>query len=339
MSIVLVTGYAGEEHITSSQVASYNKATITPNSRVFTKGEQFDAVMEDSNTVRIHDGDMLFQGRHVCIPVGTYEDLTVASGTVGRYRKDLVVVEYNRDAVTGVESVELKVLQGELSTTEAGAVMPSYINEDIESSLKSQFPLWMIPLSGITVGTLVRQFAPMSPMSEMFNLIYPIGSIYMSVNSINPSRLFGGTWVEWGSGRVPVGVNASDSSFNTVEKTGGEKTHTLSAAEIPSHTHTYSKSNTSTGSTTLTVDQMPQHNHAVTDPTIAALLTINNGTGVSMTLEQPGSVVSTTGNKGGSQGHTHTISLSNANTGSVGSTSAHNVLQPYITCYMWKRTA
>lgn len=52
----------------------------------------------------------------------------------------------------------------------------------------------------------------------IFDLIYPVGSIYMSVNSTNPKNLFGGTWVGWGSGRVPVCVNTSDSNFSTVEK-------------------------------------------------------------------------------------------------------------------------
>ena len=57
--------------------------------------------------------------------------------------------------------------------------------------------------------------------------VYPVGSIYISVNSTNPSSYFGGTWVSWDAGRVPVGVNTSDSNFSTVEKIGGEQTHTL----------------------------------------------------------------------------------------------------------------
>lgn len=59
--------------------------------------------------------------------------------------------------------------------------------------------------------------------------IYPIGSIYFSTVDENPSKYFGGTWTAWGSGRVPVGVNASDSDFKTVEKTGGNKTAPLRA--------------------------------------------------------------------------------------------------------------
>jgi len=55
----------------------------------------------------------------------------------------------------------------------------------------------------------------------LLNLIFPIGSIRMTVSAADESTFLGGTWVRWGTGRVPVGVNASDANFNTVEKTGG----------------------------------------------------------------------------------------------------------------------
>ena len=55
------------------------------------------------------------------------------------------------------------------------------------------------------------------------NLIYPVGSIKMTVTNTNPSTYLGGTWSLWGSGRVPVGVNTLQEEFSTVEKTGGEK--------------------------------------------------------------------------------------------------------------------
>lgn len=71
----------------------------------------------------------------------------------------------------------------------------------------------------------------------VYNLIYPIGSIYLSVNSVNPSTLFGGTWVTWGSGRVPVGIDTADTDFNTVEKIGGTSTVSLSANQNGPHIH------------------------------------------------------------------------------------------------------
>lgn len=69
--------------------------------------------------------------------------------------------------------------------------------------------------------------------------IYPVGSIYMNAtSSTNPATLIGfGTWVAFGAGRVPVGIDSSDTDFDTAEETGGAKTHTLTVDEIPAHTH------------------------------------------------------------------------------------------------------
>lgn len=70
----------------------------------------------------------------------------------------------------------------------------------------------------------------------------------MSINNINPTTIFGSTWVE---GRVPVGVNSSR-TFNSAGKTGGSETHTLGMSELSSHDHslngnTHSWPTTNTG--------------------------------------------------------------------------------------------
>ena len=121
---------------------------------------------------------------------------------------------------------------------------------------------------------------------------WPIGSIYMSAVSTDPGTLFGGTWSAWGAGRVPVGIDANQTEFDTVEETGGYKTHTLQTTEIPAHGHSFK---TSTGGSDPWGISAPS----------------NTGTAVSL----PGYV------------------------GDTGGGGAHNNLQPYIVCYMWKRTA
>ena len=126
--------------------------------------------------------------------------------------------------------------------------------------------------------------------------VYPVGSIYMSVNNVNPSTLFGGTWQLWGSGRVPVCVDTSQTEFNTVEKTGGEKTHKLTVAESASHSHGFQ------GGSALFTQK---------DQGIKGL-----GPG-GFWVEGVGSI---------------------PNTSTAGGNQPHNNLQPYITCYMWKRT-
>ena len=131
-------------------------------------------------------------------------------------------------------------------------------------------------------------------ISAIFLAAHPVGDIYLSVNPTNPGTLYGGTWVAWGSGRVPVGVNTSDTDFKTVEKTGGAKTHTLTVQEIPNHAH-----------------DLNAVNEGVDNP--------NGGYHPGWTFNKQ-----------------YTAQVMSASTGGG---QAHNNLQPYITCYMWKRTA
>lgn len=137
------------------------------------------------------------------------------------------------------------------------------------------------------------------------DLVYPIGSIYFSVKNVNPSQYFGGTWVAWGTGRVPVGVDTSQTSFNTVEKTGGENSHQLTNAELPKLS----------GSGQF----KPYDGFACT-----GIITGQDWNQSKAFSAAPG---------------TQTTSIVYGFTINIGGDSPHNNLQPYITCYMWKRTA
>lgn len=139
-------------------------------------------------------------------------------------------------------------------------------------------------------------------INEIANIIYPVGSIYMSVNNTNPKTLFGGTWTEWGKGRVPVGVNTADIEFNEVEKTGGKKEQVLRAS-------------------------------------IGAVSSDTSSIGYAKTFAIPNrNVYSAT--IWGNNGNTETPHPANHAT-EVWQDNGQEptTLQPYITCYMWKRTA
>ena len=73
-------------------------------------------------------------------------------------------------------------------------------------------------------------------------IVYPVGSIYFNATvGTNPNTLLGfGTWAIYGAGKVMVGLDAGDTDFDAVTDTGGSKTHTLTTAEMPAHTHTTS---------------------------------------------------------------------------------------------------
>lgn len=72
---------------------------------------------------------------------------------------------------------------------------------------------------------------------QLLDVFYPIGTIYESTKPDNPATFMGGTWSRFGNGRVLVGVDETDPTFNVPLQIGGEKAHTLSIQEIPSHTH------------------------------------------------------------------------------------------------------
>lgn len=88
------------------------------------------------------------------------------------------------------------------------------------------------------------------------SILYPIGSIYTNASdATNPATLFGfGTWTAFGTGRVLVSIDGSQTEFDSIGETGGEKTHVLTTAEMPAHTHSYD-TNTSNGTSTVGVFQ------------------------------------------------------------------------------------
>ncbi|NBJ64226.1 pilus assembly protein [bacterium c-19] len=168
-------------------------------------------------------------------------------------------------------------------------------------------------------GKLLNEY-----VKQAIGALYPVGSIYMSVKNTNPSTYFGGTWVAWGTGRVPVGVNTNDTNFATVEKTGGASTVTLTTAQIPSHTHAKG---------TLATASAGGHTHDLKNQKTSWGTSGGNRVLIDATSGYSAVSNKTTTSAGS---HSHTISGSTAATGSG---SAHSNLQPYITCYMWKRTA
>lgn len=89
---------------------------------------------------------------------------------------------------------------------------------------------------GISYDDLTNK--PTIPTLQSFlNILYPVGTIYTSVSNANPGLTMGGTWTLFGAGKTLVGVDTTDTDFNASEKTGGEKTHTLTITEMPSHNH------------------------------------------------------------------------------------------------------
>lgn len=138
---------------------------------------------------------------------------------------------------------------------------------------------------------------------KLVDYIYPIGSIYMSVNATSPANLFGGSWTQL-KDRFLLGAG----STYIAGSTGGAATHKLTVAEMPSHNHSFKD-----GSHTFLWGQNKTNN-----------VYLNNASAVAG--KTPGNSAMTSQNIWNS-------------TNSSGNTSAHNNMPPYLAVYMWKRTA
>lgn len=173
--------------------------------------------------------------------------------------------------------------------------------------------------------------------------IYPVGSIYISIQNINPAQYFGGIWERYAQGKTLMGVDEEDTNFQKAGITGGHKelqshTHSVTIANSGAHTHTVSGSAASAGN----------HNHSYNGwywISGSVLPSSSNYTFMSHYRTSDPTQVPPSQNAGGA--HTHTISgtaASNgthAHTASAASAGAGNGgnLPPYITTYFWLRTA
>ena len=152
----LVTGYGGTEHITAEDHGAFNAAVYGSGNFVLPLGNQFAATVVSNNLIRIKDGELLTQGRHIRLASGKYVDLTIQNGTQGYNRVDLIVARYTKDSSTGVEDCNLVVLKGTQTTGTAAAPSITTGNLITGAATTHDVPLYSIPLSGITVGTPVR---------------------------------------------------------------------------------------------------------------------------------------------------------------------------------------
>ena len=180
--------------------------------------------------------------------------------------------------------------------------------------------------------------------NDIYNLIYPVGSIYLSVNSVDPSTIFGGTWEQ-----IKDTFLLSSGDTYSIGSTGGNSSTTLEIANLPSHNHTGTTGNQSANHThgfSGTTSWNGDHNHntghgwhnvAAGSDRHCLSNDYLGGDGWS------GNVTSTNG------GHNHTFSgttggiSANHNhsftTSSVGSAESFSNMPPYLTINVWKRIA
>jgi hypothetical protein len=218
---------------------------------------------------------------------------------------------------------------GNTTAAGTGVVVPAGKTVTIWSD-GTNFALQNTAAATPTFGTNDTSIATAAFVQAALAALHPVGSIYMNAtNATNPATLLGfGTWTAFGAGRVPVGFNAANPLFDTAEETGGSYDATL-----PSHDHTYSATTSGAGA----------HSHSINDPGHVHALTSSTGGGIFPGLISVAATTNTNTQAAGTGisingvgDHAHSVS---GTTSGSGSSATNANIQPYITIYMWKRTA
>ena len=158
MAFEIVDGMAGTKHISSDDLSALNIATIGKADCVLKYGDDFKLTMASANSATLGTGVGMVGGKRFWNQAAT--SLTVQSGTQGKKRNDLVVARYAKTGA-GIESITPVVVKGTPST--GAAADPATTSNDLK--------LWRIPLDGISVGTPVKLFTPVTPLATLWDSV------------------------------------------------------------------------------------------------------------------------------------------------------------------------
>lgn len=156
LALEIITGHTGIDHVTSADDASLYRSIFGAEDAVLNVGSQFEATIISNNLVRIADGDLVIQGHQARIRTNDYEELVIDNGTPGQQRRDLIVARYEKDVVSGIESINLAVIKG---TPALIAVDPDITRDNITSGgTLREFPLYRVRLNGISIINVEKMF-------------------------------------------------------------------------------------------------------------------------------------------------------------------------------------
>lgn len=202
-----------------------------------------------------------------------------------------------------------------------GTISSAYVRDLVEkTSPESEdcFVLGNETAGRINLPNLVKAIA---------NIMLPVGHILMTTRNVNPGTYLGGTWVAWGSGRVPTGVNADDADYKASEKIGGAKTLNLAHSHVVnSHSHTV---NSHSHISPLGYDENVYYATTV----FGNIVKNYSGYAFAAKSSNPASTLRLSYTSMESPG------TSSSSPGTDSQLGNRDIRQPYITCYMWKRTA
>lgn len=182
MSVNLVTGYAGEAHVSSIDHGALNTMIFGSGTFALPYGQQFaiSVLQEDDGQVRfqIADGDMMMQGRHVRIATGDSERVIMAKASQGYQKVSLIVMRYTKDASTGVEACKIAVIEGEEQDWGTGYIEPNYTTGDLTDAgcVLNEFPLYSVEIAERDIVKITQLFTVKNPLNNINSVAVESGT-------------------------------------------------------------------------------------------------------------------------------------------------------------------
>ena len=153
----IITGYTGKPHVTSEQDRDVNIGVVGEGSYVLRTGMQLAAEVSSNNEIKIRDGVLMHQGCTASIKKNTYDSLTIINGSQGMKRVDLIVARYEKNQDNGIESLDLKVIQGVPAETDP--IVPEYTVGDIQAGdYVADMPLYKVIIDGLNITEVKKVF-------------------------------------------------------------------------------------------------------------------------------------------------------------------------------------
>ena len=153
----IITGYTGKPHVTSEQDRDVNIGVVGEGSYVLQTGMQLAAEVSSNNEIKIRDGVLMHQGCTASIKKNTYDSLIIINGSQGMKRIDLIVARYEKNQDNGIESLDLKVIQG--TPAESTPTVPEYTEGDIQAGdYVADMPMYQVIIDGLNITEVKKVF-------------------------------------------------------------------------------------------------------------------------------------------------------------------------------------
>lgn len=180
----IITGYTGKPHVTSEQDRDVNIGVVGEGSYVLRTGMQLAAEVSSNNEIKIRDGVLMHQGCTASIKKNTYDSLTITNGSQGMKRVDLIVARYEKNQDSGIESLDLKVIQG--TPSESNPAAPQYTEGDIQAGdYVADMPLYQVIIEGLNITEVKEMFKVIGSNKDLSSKVAELNKNITSVNSFN----------------------------------------------------------------------------------------------------------------------------------------------------------